>query len=123
MSIYDRVNYYKLGSDKKGEPSLDLLVSDWQAFRDNIIGGELHTVNQEEENDLPLISYKFYETVELWWVIAQYNNIVNPLADVPVGLELRIPTKESVDRELRQLALANDRLNASETVTLQRRTV
>lgn len=122
MSIYDRKNYYQLGSSKSGEPVLDFIGSDWNTFRQNLVLSNNHTVNQEEENDLPLIAYKLLGDPDLWWVIAQLNNVVNPLADVAVGLDLKIPTRESIDRELRQLGLDNDKIDAQKTVTLPRRT-
>lgn len=43
------------------------------------------------ENRLDLISYKFYNTPFLWWVIASVNHIDNPTV-VDVGLVLRIPS-------------------------------
>lgn len=121
MSVYDRRNYYQLGSNKAGQPVLDFIGSDWSSFRENLILSTPHTVNQEEENDLPLIAFNIYGDEDLWWILAQINNIVNPLADVTVGMDLKVPTAESVDRELRQLALANDRIDAQQTVTLPRR--
>lgn len=43
------------------------------------------------ENRLDLISYKFYKTPFLWWVIASVNHIDNPMV-VDVGIVLRIPS-------------------------------
>lgn len=123
MGIYDRSNFYQLGEDSEGDRVLDVLAADWQGFRDNLILDVNHTVNQEEENDLPLISFKLYGDPSLWWILAQLNNIVNPLSDVTIGRDLLVPTKESVDRELRQIQISNDRIEALNTVTLPRRTV
>ena len=47
------------------------------------------------ENRLDLISYKFYNTPFLWWVIAIMNNIENPL-DVQAGIVLRIPSMSTL---------------------------
>lgn len=47
-------------------------------------------VTIEYRNRLDLIAYKVYENVELWWIIAYYNNIVNPLNFT--NLKLKIPS-------------------------------
>lgn len=35
-------------------------------------------VGYKYSNRLDLVSFDFYETVELWWAIAVYNRIINP---------------------------------------------
>lgn len=55
----------------------------------------LHEVGAGEENRLDLISYKYYNTPLLWWVIAEASGIVNPF-DVPVGTRLRIPSNQTL---------------------------
>lgn len=36
-------------------------------------------VGYRYQNRLDLVSFDFYETVELWWAIAVYNRIINPM--------------------------------------------
>lgn len=44
-----------------------------------------------DNNDwLDNISYKFYNTSQLWWVIAIVNNITNPFEEIYPGKVLRI---------------------------------
>ena len=44
-----------------------------------------------DNNDwLDNISYKFYNTSQLWWVIAIVNNITNPFEELYPGKVLRI---------------------------------
>lgn len=57
------------------------------------IGDEIFTVPLAIENRLDRISYKFYGTPNLWWAIAQVNNLVDVFLDVPVGTHLRIPKR------------------------------
>ncbi len=123
MGAFDRKNFYNLTNDKSGDFVLDPLSSDWQTFRQNLTAARLHTVNQEEEGDLPLIAFKEYGTVELWWCLAQVNNIVDPLSEVVVGTELTIPTLASISRELQNLKLSNQRATSSNVVSLKRKTV
>jgi hypothetical protein len=56
-----------------------------------ISGFRYYTVVQSTEHRLDLISYIHYNTVDLWWLIAQYNNILDPLTEVVMGKVLQIP--------------------------------
>lgn len=56
----------------------------------------LHYVAQHELMRLDLIANTYYSDSLLWWVIADKNSISDPLVDMYVGQELRIPTLESV---------------------------
>lgn len=47
------------------------------------------------ENRLDKVSYQYYNTVRLWWVIAQASNLRNPF-NVPIGTILRIPPYETL---------------------------
>lgn len=58
----------------------------------------VHVVGAGERIDN--ISYKYYGTPLLWWVIAERNNIDLPLADLRQGLELTIPARSIIDNIL-----------------------
>jgi hypothetical protein len=49
-----------------------------------------HEVLKEEENRLDIISNKYYNTPEYYWVIALANDMIDPFV-VKVGDILRIP--------------------------------
>ncbi len=49
---------------------------------------ELYEVDNEDFLDN--ISFKFYNTPQLWWVICIVNNITNPFEDIYPGKVLRI---------------------------------
>jgi len=44
-----------------------------------------------------LLSQKFYDTTDLWWVICKFNNISNPFILPSVGTVIKIPTRDLVD--------------------------
>lgn len=48
---------------------------------------------------LDLISQLFYETPELWWVLAEVNNLVDPMTQVVNGLRLRVPVKARIEQQ------------------------
>ena len=51
----------------------------------------IYTVPPEHENRLDLISNAFYGDSSYWWVIADANDMTDPLSAVPTGMKLRIP--------------------------------
>ena len=55
-----------------------------------------YVIKAGEAGRLPMISYRAYGTTALWRVIAEYNQIQDPIADVYPGRELRIPDKSQV---------------------------
>jgi len=54
---------------------------------------QLFRITQPVERRLDLVSYIFYGTTRLWWVIADANYLEDPLVGVQTGTLLRIPTK------------------------------
>jgi hypothetical protein len=61
-------------------------------FMSYLYTGEIvyHTVEQNEENRLDLIAYKFFQDPSYWYPIALYNSLYDPLC-LPIGTELAIP--------------------------------
>lgn len=55
-----------------------------------------HKVELQELGRLDLIAHRYYKNALYWWVIAQANDIYNPIADMKVGMLLRIPTIETL---------------------------
>lgn len=47
-----------------------------------------------------LLGYVFYGDIGMWWVIAQYNGILDPHAELVAGKILLIPTLERVKQDL-----------------------
>ena len=54
-----------------------------------------HQVTDADSKRIDLIAYKYYKDVRLWWVIADANDVLNPL-ELQVGSILRIPSYERV---------------------------
>lgn len=48
---------------------------------------------------LTSISYKFYGTPALWWVIARVNNVIDPILGVEPNSTIRVPTKARLASE------------------------
>lgn len=53
----------------------------------------LYRVTQAGERRLDLISQLHYGTPELWWVLATVNNLIDPIAGVAAGADIRVPLR------------------------------
>lgn len=60
-------------------------------------GDVLYTVERRFEGRLDLIAALFLGEPRLWWVIAQYNSILDPYTEIVEGATITIPTAEKVD--------------------------
>lgn len=56
-----------------------------------------HVVSDVDRIDL--IAYKYYHDVRLWWIIAEMNNILNPL-ELISGTTLRIPSYDRIQMQV-----------------------
>lgn len=54
-----------------------------------------HIVTIKDENRLDLISFHYYKTPLLWWLIAEASDIIDPF-NVPVNSVLRIPSMSNI---------------------------
>jgi len=65
------------------------------------IDGSSFTRYSIQNNEfLEYISYKFYDTVDFWWIIAAFNDIRNPFFDMPLSEDQIIQYAETLeDRE------------------------
>ncbi len=53
----------------------------------------------------PLISYRQYGTIKLWWLICSVNNIINPLIMPPAGTKLKMLNSDAVNEVLKTINL------------------
>jgi hypothetical protein len=57
----------------------------------------IYIMEAKYEGRPDLLGYAFYGDTGLWWVICQYNGILDPLSELIEGKPLLIPTKTKVD--------------------------
>lgn len=46
------------------------------------------------------ISFKFYNTIKLWWLICKFNNIINPFTELIPGKRIKIPNENIIEKIL-----------------------
>jgi nucleoid-associated protein YgaU len=60
-------------------------------FPDNLPASYFNEYTVKYEDTWPLISFKAYSTIKLWWVIAYANNVINPINFLQIGKKIKIP--------------------------------
>ena len=91
ISLHER--YRQIRVDRFGiDPLRDTSFS---ALR-TIVANQSFLVTQKERARPDLISFKFYETTDLWWVILIYNNIFSAF-EIYEGVELEIPNLSTIN--------------------------
>ena len=103
MDIDVSVNRHHMSANTKhfkytNEGTLPLFLKMFSDVPEYIDGEKVHLIKKYELNRLDLISYKYYGTPELLWVIAAINNI-DPL-DMKEETIIRILPKEYVEYNL-----------------------
>lgn len=88
------------GDDYGIDPLLDKSVY----ALSKIVNFKLHTIKQEERGRPDYISWKNYETVDLWWVILEYNKMTSYL-QLMEGITLKIPSYSDVVQILNQTTI------------------
>jgi nucleoid-associated protein YgaU len=58
-----------------------------------------HRVTDDDVKRIDLLAWRYYGDCALWWVIAEANDIVNPLG-LEVSRVLRIPSLETVQMRI-----------------------
>lgn len=74
---------------------------------------QMYTVEKFYEGRLDLIASVFYNDPHYWWVIAQFNNILDPASEIVEGRILRLPTYARLSMMLtgKQGGVASKRIN------------
>ncbi len=96
LDNYDYANLFNVIN--KGEKSYfnlckNIYFDNTQYLTSNDV--EFYTII--DDDSWSSISYKFYRTYKLWWLICKFNNITNPFYELTPGKEIKIPSKEMVD--------------------------
>jgi len=60
---------------------------------------------------LPNLSYVFYETTSLWWVIGMFNGIIYPFIQIAPGTVLYIPNFAEINSFLGNTSNNNKAIN------------
>lgn len=72
---------------------------------------DYYTIPADMDGRIDLITVQFYGNADLWWVIAFYNGWINPITEVTMGKEIKIPKLSEV---LTALQVDSNQLSANQ---------
>lgn len=94
-------NIFKIYTDADGLPFYNLNKS--VNFPNNLDPELFGVLRYDSATQWPILSYKLYQTIYLWWMITEANKIQNPFILPPVGTTLRYIKPEYVQYVLAQI--------------------
>ena len=95
-------NLFTIHSDDNGKYFYNILRN--VNFPKDLDGEFYDTYTVNAGDTWPMISYKFYNDVRLWWIVCAVNNISNSVYNPPVGFMLKILKTEIVKSVLNDIA-------------------
>ena len=78
-------------ADRELKVVMDYMSAPYLNLNEYITKYSTHVISQAFEGRPDLISHKLYGSVDLWWVVCQFNGVVNPFTDLYVGLLIKVP--------------------------------
>lgn len=94
-------NIFKIYYDEDGYPFYNLNKS--IVFPQNLDPSLYNLAVYDAPLHWPILSYKLYQTIYLWWMITEVNNIRNPFILPEIGTTLRYIKPEYVQFVLGQI--------------------
>ena len=88
MSLTTRKYFYQ-ETTVDGNKELDYLQAPLEQM--NFTTQEFYTVDAATQDRIDLISFKYYGNYNLGWLIAEHNDILDPITQIKIGKVLRIP--------------------------------
>ena len=99
----DYANIFNIYTDEDSKYFYNLLQT--AAIPNNLPVSFYDSYNVTYNDTWPFISYKLYNTPNLWWVIASVNNITNPLEKLVPGTQIKYLKAEYVSLITTQLTV------------------
>jgi hypothetical protein len=101
ISLYRYENFFNIYSDDNGFKFYNILRS-INLFPSN--NSDAEDVYHITPNDTwHLISYKYYNTMDLWWLVCVYNQISNPVKMLEVGTKIKLLKSNYVSTVISEL--------------------
>lgn len=93
MPRFDSSNFMTVTADGQ---DLDIFSARFKDLRFGVPGTVTVEIDASTEANLPGLADKHLGDQALWWVILEYNGLVDPIEDITPGTVIRIPERRSV---------------------------
>ena len=102
LSVYRYENFFNIYTDDKSDMRFYNMLRNINVFpADNTVLEDEYLIQYDDS--WTYISYKAYNTIELWWLVCAYNQIQNPIKMPQAGTKIKILKSEYVNLVLTEL--------------------
>jgi hypothetical protein len=91
MARFDSSNFMDIKDD-----DLDVFSAQFKNIRFKIPVSQIVEVDASTESNLPLLAEQYLGDQYLWWILLDYNGLVDPIEDIYPGKLLNIPDRRAV---------------------------
>jgi hypothetical protein len=99
---YNRKNIYLEMTGMKNV-ELDISNSHFNSFKTTSTP-RLYQINKFEAGRPDLISQGIYQNSNYWWILMQYNDIVDVFSELKAGLILQVPSRKDIQNFMKDVA-------------------
>jgi hypothetical protein len=93
MARFNASNFMQLTNDNL---DLDIHSAKFKDIRFSVATTQIVEVDASTEANLPAIADKYLGDQNLWWLLLDYNGLLDPIEDIYPGQRLNIPDRKSV---------------------------
>lgn len=105
-----RIDYIKAQRLSSGPWVLDIHSALYVAMNRKTLTTVPYTITQAHRHRLDLVALKVYGDDSMWWVLAQYNGMINVMAETVTGRVIQVPMHDEVMNLLNQSAVQSSRV-------------
>ena len=91
---YDFANLFKVYSGNDGNYFFNINKTLYVTGGQDMMPSVYNLYTVQYGDTWTNISYNYYGTIELWWIICKFNDILNPVLLPVEGSKIKIPTRE-----------------------------
>lgn len=95
LSVYRYENFFNIYNDQESDVRFYNLLRSINIFPATNTSAEIEYII-EYGDSWGNISYKNYNTIDLWWLVCEYNQIKNPVVMPEAGTKIKILKPEYV---------------------------
>ena len=102
LSLFRYENFFDIYIDPNNNEKYYNIIKSVNVFQSN--NSDIETIHIAAESDTWYsISYKYYNILDLWWLICCYNQIINPTKRPTPGSTVKVLNRQYVSVVLEEL--------------------
>jgi hypothetical protein len=96
-NVYDFAHFFNIHENEDGTRVFNINRTLYIAGGDDMLPSIYNEYMVKYGDSWTNISFQQYGTIELWWIICKFNDIIDPTSLPIEGTILKIPTREVIN--------------------------